>query len=141
MGKKATLLDIIEQKRKQGNDDKLEIKFYYSKTLDMDIEIRKGKLSAFLATSEELDEQDASTLEILNTHIFNHCPMFKENTKEALEIYGAAEPTELPSLVLEDNLGEMNDITEIINGFYGIYKEKKKDKEDEGNETDKTIKN
>ena len=39
-----------------------------------------------------------------------------------MEVYGVAEPTDLPSAVLEDQLNEIKDIVEVINSFYGLDK-------------------
>lgn len=119
MNKNATLADIIE-KRKQGEMDKLKIKYYESETLGMKIEVRKIPLCQYLNLIEELEE--GNSLEGMNKLIYECCPMFKENTKEAMEVYNVSAPTDLPSAVLEDQLNELKEIIEIINSFYGIDK-------------------
>lgn len=118
MSKKATLADIIARKR-QGQMDKLQVKYYYSELLDMDIEVRKIPLSQYLELAEEIED---GAIEAMNKMIFECCPMFRENTKEAMEVYEVSTPTDLPSAILEDQLNEMQGIVEIINSFYGIDK-------------------
>lgn len=119
MSKQATLADIIA-KRKQGKMDKLQVKYYESETLGMKIEVRKIPLSQYMNLIDELEE--GNSVEGMNKMIYECCPMFKENTKEAMEVYDVATPTDLPSAVLEDQLNEMKGIMEIINSFYGIDK-------------------
>lgn len=120
MNKKATLADIIA-KKKQGQMDKLQVKYYYSKLLDMEVEIRKIPLGRYM---ELINEAEENTIDGMNKLIYECCPMFhdKEYTKEAMELYGVSVPTDLPSAVFEDQLNELNDIAEIINSFYGIEK-------------------
>lgn len=118
-GKKATLEQII-QKKLQGDMDKFCIKHYYSKTLEMDIEIKKIPVSKYLQIINTVEDDES--LDSLNLIIYNCCPMFKENTKEAMEVYGVQEPTDLPSAVLEDQVDEMKAIVDIINAMYGLDK-------------------
>lgn len=115
MSKKATLADIIA-KKKQGEMDKLQVNYYQSELLGMDIEVRKIPLARFL----ELTEEEGSTIDNLNKMLFECCPMFRENTKEAMEVYDVSVPTDLPSAVFEDNINEMNEVVSLINEFYGI---------------------
>ncbi|WIF95121.1 hypothetical protein [Caminicella sporogenes] len=117
--KKATLAEIIRRK-KQGEIQKAQVKYYDSETLGMRIEIRKIPLSKYMELIESLE--DENSIDGMNRIIYECCPMFKENTKEAMEIYEVAEPTDLPSAVLEEQLNEMKDIIEIINSFYGMDK-------------------
>mgnify|MGYP001334525515 CR=1 FL=1 len=120
MGKKrASLAEIIARKQ-QGKMDKLQVKYYDSETLEMQIEIRKIPLKKYMVLIESLD--DEGSIEGMNKIIYECCSMFKNNAKEAMEVYKVAEPTDLPSAVLEDQLNEMQDICEIINGFYGLDK-------------------
>lgn len=99
--------------------DKLQVKFYHSELLDMEIEVRKIPLSQYLELAEEVED---GAIEAMNKMIFECCPMFRENTKEAMEVYEVSTPTDLPSAILEDQLNEINGIIEIINSFYGVDK-------------------
>ena len=116
--KKATLADIIAKKQ-QGDMDKLNIKYFESKKLGMKIEVRKIPLKDFLKLS---DIEDDESIEGMNELIYAMCPMFKENAKEAMELYGVGEATQLPSAVLEDDLYEMTKIIEVANSLYGLDK-------------------
>lgn len=115
---KKTLEEIL-QKKLQGEMDKFKVKIYNSKTLDCDIEIHKIPLKRYMAICE-IAETESESIDFMNTLIYETCPIFKENTKKAMEIYGVSEPTELPSAILEDNLLEMKDICEIVSSFYGF---------------------
>lgn len=118
LNKKATLADIVA-KKKQGEMDKLQVAYYDSETLGMKIEIRKIPLHKYMNIVEKLEDDSVEGMNIL---IYECCPMFRENTKEAMEVYGVSEPTELPAAILEDQLNEIKDIVEIINNFYGLDK-------------------
>lgn len=122
MSKKILSLAEIIAKRNQSKSDKMQVKYYYSETLGTDIEIRKQPLQKYMELSENLSEDDVNTIDGMNAMIYEFCPLFKENTKEAMDAYGVAEPTDLPSAVLEDQLNEIKDIIEIINNFYGLDK-------------------
>lgn len=119
MSKKICLNDIIAKKHK-GQMDRLAIKYYHSQVLDGDIEIRKIPLQEYIDLVSKID--DENSIDGMNQIIYACCPMFKENTKEAMEIYEVVEPTDLPSAVLEDQLNELTEIVEAINGFYGLDK-------------------
>lgn len=123
MSKKATLADIIARK-KQGDLDRLQIKHYKSETLGVEIEIKKIPLKKYMDLVGAVDEgnTEGEYIDAINKLIYECCPMFRENTKEAMEVYKVAEPTDLPSAVLEDQLNEMKEIMEVINSFYGIDK-------------------
>lgn len=118
---KLNLVEIMEKKRTQSKSDKMSIKLYKSETLGCDIEVRKMPLSKYMDLVESMDE-DGNSIDGMNKLIYEACPMFKENTKEAMAFYGVGEATDLPSAVLEDQINEMKDIVEIINSFYGVDK-------------------
>lgn len=117
----VTLADIIT-KRNQSKDDKMQVKYYKSEVLDTEIEIRKIPLQRYMELSERLAEDNINTIDTMNEIIYECCPIFKTNTQEAMEAYGVAEPIDLPSAVLEDQLNEIKDIIEVINSFYGLDK-------------------
>lgn len=119
MSKKATLADIIA-KKKQGDMDKHQVKYYPSEVLGMDIEIKKIPLNRYMNLVQDTDEENS--IESMNKMIYECCPMFKENAKEAMEVYNVSVPTDLPSAILEEQLNELNGIIEIINSFYGVDK-------------------
>lgn len=120
---KKTLAEIIERK-KQGGLDKFRTAAYYSETLETDIEINKIPLSEYLEITENIGED---SLKGMNELLFKCCPIFRESPKEAMEAYGVSEAVDLPSAILEDQINEMKEIIEKINGFYGINKLKDDD--------------
>lgn len=130
MSKKTMTLAEIIAKRTQSKSDKLQVAYYSSEVLETDVEIRKLPLQKYMELSENLSEDDVNTIDGMNAMIYEFCPLFREGAKEAMEAYGVAEPTDLPSAVLEEQLNEIKDIVEIINSFYGLEKI-----------TDSTIKN
>lgn len=117
--KKVNFKDLIARKL-QGDMDKLSIKYYESEVLEGQIEVRKIPLKRYMEIAEMYEDDDS--LELMNHMIYECCPMFKEDLKEVMEAYGAAEPLDLPSLILEDQLNELKDLMDIINSFYGIDK-------------------
>lgn len=130
MSKKTLSLTEIIAKRKQSETDKVKLAYYSSEVLGTKIEIRKQPLQRYMELSENLSDDDVNTIDGMNAMIYEFCPIFREGAKEAMEVYGVVEPTDLPSAVLEDQLNEIKDIVDIINNFYGLDKI-----------TDKTVKN
>lgn len=122
MSKKTLSLAEIIAKRDQSKSDKLQVKYYDSEVLGTEIEIRKIALQRYMELSEQLGEEDVNTIDAMNAMIYECCPIFKTDVKQAMEVYGVAEPTDLPSAVLEDQLNEIKDIVELINSFYGLDK-------------------
>lgn len=118
--KKITLDDLILRKT-QGDLDKLQIKYYDSQELGGKIEIRKIPLKKYMQLINGVNDDDMlENLEFMNVLIFECCPLFKENSKKLMETYRIDVPNELPAKILNDNMGEMQDICEIINSFYGL---------------------
>lgn len=122
MSKKTLTLAEIIAKRNQSKTDKLQVKYYNSEVLDTEIEIRKIPLQRYMELGEQLGEDDVNTIDAMNAMIYECCPLFRTDIKEAMEVYGVAEPTDLPSAVLEDQLNEIKDIVEMINSFFGLDK-------------------
>lgn len=122
MSKKTMTLAEIIAKRNQSKSDKFKVAYYSSETLGTDIEIRKLPLQKYMELSENLGEEETNTIDGMNAMIYEFCPLFKTDVKEAVEYYEVVEPTDLPSAVLDDQLNEIKDIIEIINSFYGLDK-------------------
>ena len=118
---KATLSEILARKQ-QGDLNKLSVKTYHSKTLNMNIEIRKIPLNKFMDLAE--NNENLGSIEGMNRLIYHMCPMFcnapAAEVKKAMQVYEVGEATDLPSAMLEDNIGEMADIVNIANSFYGL---------------------
>lgn len=120
---KKTLAEIIERK-KQGELDKFKIAVYYSETLETDIQIEKIPLNEYLSITENIKEDSVRTM---NELLFKCCPLFRENTTDAMEVYGVHEAIDLPSMILEEQINEIKEISEIISQFYGVNKLKDDD--------------
>ncbi|QOR36653.1 hypothetical protein IMX26_07560 [Clostridium sp. 'deep sea'] len=118
---KASLTEILARKQ-QGELNKLRIKTYFSKTLNMEIEIKKIPLNQFMEIAE--NNENLGSIEGMNRLLYHMCPMFcnapADEVKQALQLYNVGEATDLPSVMLEDNIGEMADIVNIANSFYGL---------------------
>ena len=124
INKKITLEDLTLRKL-SGNLDKLQIKTYYSKELGGDIQIKKIPIKKYMGMLNGVNEDDMlENIDFMNTAIFESCPIFKENSKSLMETYEVSIPTDLPLVVLNENMNELTDIIEIINGFYGLDKVK-----------------
>lgn len=126
INKKLTLEDLTMRKLK-GNLDKLQIKTYYSKELGGEIEIKKMPIKKYLEMLDGVDEDDMmENIDFINSAVFEACPIFKENSKALMETYEVSIPNELPLVVLNENMGELNEIVEVLNSFYGLDKVKEK---------------
>lgn len=120
--RKITLDDLVARKM-QGKLDKLQVQYYSSKELGGEIEIRKIPLKKYMSLVDQVDEENMEdNLRFMNELIFECCPIFKNNSKKLMETYEVKVATDLPSIVLNDNMGEMQEICEIINRFYGLEK-------------------
>lgn len=124
VNKKVTLDDLIQRKL-QGNLDKLQVKTYNSSEFGGEIEIKKIALRKYMSLINGVKDEDMEeNLDFMSTLIFECCPIFKDNVKQLMEVYEVTDALELPLIVLNDNMGEMQDICEIINSFYGLDKVK-----------------
>lgn len=110
------LTDLIAKKL-QSKDDKLQVKVYESETLGGSIEVRKLTLKKYM---ELVGNVEGDSIDGMNALLFECCPIFKTNTKEAMEAYGVEEATDLPSAVLNDQLNEIKDLVELTGAFYGL---------------------
>lgn len=117
MSKNLTLAEIIA-KKKQGKMDKFEVAYYDSKVLGGRVEVRKIPLKRFYEIQDTGGDEEY--LDSISMILFESMPMFKENTKEAMEVYDVSVASDLPLAVFEDNIGEMTEIVEMVNKFYGI---------------------
>lgn len=118
MAKDITLELLLDRKR-QSQDDKLKKVLFYSKVLDGNIEIIKQKAKDILKLMDKLDTSDVEESYRANCKlIFTHCPIFK--SKELQDEYGAVEPYDVISAVFEENLGEINKLCSAILNLYGL---------------------
>lgn len=118
--KKITLEDLILRKT-QGDLDKIKVSFYNSAELGGELEIRKIPLKDYMSLLNGLETANAEdSLDFMGQLIYKCCPLFNQNSKELMDTYGCSVATDLPIIILNENLGEINEIINIINSFYGL---------------------
>lgn len=118
MAKNITL-EMLIAKKEQSNNDKMKVVLFNSEVLGGTIEVRKLKARDVIKIMDSTDSK--STEEAYNANcklIYKHCPILQE--KELQEAYEVAEPYEIVVPVFEENLGEINKLSNFILSLYGL---------------------
>nr|DAR40295.1 MAG TPA: protein YqbN [Caudoviricetes sp.] len=118
MAKNITL-EMLIAKKEQSNNDKMKVVLFNSEVLGGTIEVRKLKARDVIKIMDSTDSK--STEEAYNANcklIYKHCPILQE--KELQEAYEVAEPYEVVVPVFEENLGEINKLSNFILSLYGL---------------------
>lgn len=118
MAKNITL-EMLIAKKEQSNNDKMKVVLFNSEVLGGTIEVRKLKARDVIKIMDSTDSK--STEEAYNANcklIYKHCPILQE--KELQEMYEVAEPYEVVVPVFEENLGEINKLSNFILSLYGL---------------------
>lgn len=116
-------LEELALRKQQGNLDKVQVKVYNSKELGGEIELVKIPLKKYLEMTSGINmDNPGDNIELMCNTIFESCPFIKNNSKELMEIYDAKIPTDLPLYMLNENMKELTEISELINSFFGIDK-------------------
>lgn len=118
MAKNITL-DMLIAKKEQSNNDKMKVVLFNSEVLGGTIEVRKLKARDVIKIMDSTDSK--STEEAYNANcklIYKHCPTLQD--KELQEVYEVAEPYEVVVPVFEENLGEINKLSNFILSLYGL---------------------
>lgn len=118
MAKNITL-EMLIAKKEQSNNDKMKVVLFNSEILGGTIEVRKLKARDVIKIMDSTDSK--STEEAYNANcklIYKHCPILQE--KELQEAYEVAEPYEIVVPVFEENLGEINKLSNFILSLYGL---------------------
>lgn len=126
MAKNITL-EMLIAKKEQSNNDKMKVVLFNSEVLGGTIEVRKLKARDVIKIMDSTDSK--STEEAYNANcklIYKHCPLLQE--KELQEVYEVAEPYEVVVPVFEENLGEINKLSNFILSLYGLAEEEKASK-------------
>lgn len=126
MAKNITL-EMLIAKKEQSNNDKMKVVLFNSEVLGGTIEVRKLKARDVIKIMDSTDSK--STEEAYNANcklIYKHCPILQE--KELQEAYEVAEPYEVVVPVFEENLGEINKLSNFILSLYGLAEEEKASK-------------
>ena len=134
--KKLTLEDLIDRARQRDND-KIQIREYFSEELGGNIAVTKmplRKLTAFLDKADDGDSNAiTSNLDMNIELVYKSVPMLQN--KELQAAYDCVEPYDIVTKVFNDNLGEIQDITNFIMSLYGMYKYKSKNEDDPEDES------
>lgn len=118
MAKNITL-EMLIAKKDQSNNDKMKVVLFNSEVLGGTIEVRKLKARDVIKIMDSTDSK--STEEAYNANcklIYKHCPILQE--KELQATYEVAEPYEVVVPVFEENLGEINKLSNFILSLYGL---------------------
>ena len=134
--KKLTLEDLLDRAR-QRDSDKIQIREYFSEELGGNIAVTKmplRKLTAFLDRADDGDSNAiTSNLDMNIELVYKSVPMLQN--KELQAAYDCVEPYDIVTKVFNDNLGEIQDITNFIMSLYGMYKYKSKNEDDPEDES------
>lgn len=118
MAKNITL-DMLIARKEQSNNDKMKVVLFNSEVLGGTIEVRKLKARDVIKIMDSTDNK--STEEAYNANcklIYKHCPILQD--KELQAAYEVAEPYEVVVPVFEENLGEINKLSDFILSLYGL---------------------
>lgn len=118
MAKNITL-DMLIARKEQSNNDKMKVVLFNSEVLGGTIEVRKLKARDVIKIMDSTDNK--STEEAYNANcklIYKHCPILQD--KELQAVYEVAEPYEVVVPVFEENLGEINKLSNFILSLYGL---------------------
>lgn len=118
MAKNITL-DMLIARKEQSNNDKMKVVLFNSEVLGGTIEVRKLKARDVIKIMDSTDSK--STEEAYNANcklIYKHCPILQD--KELQATYEVAEPYEVVVPVFEENLGEINKLSNFILSLYGL---------------------
>ena len=118
MAKNITL-DMLIARKEQSNNDKMKVVLFNSEVLGGTIEVKKLKARDVIKIMDSTDNK--STEEAYNANcklIYKHCPILQD--KELQAAYEVAEPYEVVVPVFEENLGEINKLSNFILSLYGL---------------------
>lgn len=126
MAKNITL-EMLIAKKEQSNNDKMRVVLFNSEVLGGTIEVRKLKARDVIKIMDSTEDKTTEAAYNANCKlIYKHCPILQE--KELQEAYEVAEPYEVVVPVFEENLGEINKLSNFILSLYGLAEEDKASK-------------
>lgn len=126
MAKNITL-DMLIARKEQSNNDKMKVVLFNSEVLGGTIEVRKLKARDVIKIMDSTEDKTTEAAYNANCKlIYKHCPILQE--KELQEAYEVAEPYEVVVPVFEENLGEINKLSNFILSLYGLAEEDKASK-------------
>ena len=126
MAKNITL-EMLIAKKEQSNNDKMKVVLFNSEVLGGTIEVRKLKARDVIKIMDSTEDKTTEAAYNANCKlIYKHCPILQE--KELQAAYEVAEPYEVVVPVFEENLGEINKLSNFILSLYGLAEEEKASK-------------
>ena len=124
MAKNITL-EILIAKKQQSENDKMKVVLFNSEVLGGTIEVVKHKARDVIKIMDSTEEKTTEAAYKANCKlIYKHCPIFQK--KELQEAYQVAEPYEIVIPVFDENLGEVNKLSNFILNLYGLGEESDK---------------
>lgn len=133
--KKLTLEDLLDRARQRDND-KMQIREYFSEELGGNVAVTKmplKRLTAFLDKADDGDDKDviSKNLEMNIELIYKSIPMLQN--KELQAAYDCAEPYDIVTKIFNENGGEIQDLANFVLSLNGMhkYKPRNKDKQDD----------
>lgn len=126
--KKLTLEDLLDRARQRDND-KIQLREYFSEELSGNIAVTKmplKRITAFLDKADDADDNNVITnnLQLNIELIYKSVPMLQN--KELQQAYDCAEPYDIVARVFNENGGEIQDLSNFIMSLYGMHKYKSK---------------
>lgn len=118
MAKNITL-EILIAKKQQSENDKMKVVLFNSEVLGGTIEVVKHKARDVIKIMDSTEEKTTEAAYKANCKlIYKHCPILQK--KELQETYQVAEPYEIVIPVFDENLGEVNKLSNFILNLYGL---------------------
>ena len=124
MAKNITL-EILIAKKQQSENDKMKVVLFNSEVLGGTIEVVKHRARDVIKIMDSTEEKTTEAAYKANCKlIYKHCPILQK--KELQEAYQVAEPYEIVIPVFDENLGEVNKLSNFILNLYGLGEESDK---------------
>ena len=118
MAKNITL-EILIAKKQQSENDKMKVVLFNSEVLGGTIEVVKHKARDVIKIMDSTEEKTTEAAYKANCKlIYKLCPILQK--KELQEAYQVAEPYEIVIPVFDENLGEVNKLSNFILNLYGL---------------------
>lgn len=116
MAKKITLEDLLDKKLDNG----FQSKNVALVSLGGEITIVKQPLTTVMRMVDGMEQSESMSerLTVMLDLIYKCVPLF--HSKKLQEKYNVAEPTEVVSKVLDENMGDITKLAEAIMSFYGM---------------------
>ena len=118
MGKNITL-EMLIAKKQISEDDKMKVVLFNSEVLGGTIEVVKHRARDVIKIMDSTQEKTTEAAYNANCKlIYKHCPILQN--KELQATYDVAQPYEVVIPVFEENLGEINKLSNFILNLYGL---------------------